>query len=188
MAQTRITAGELRGRQVLTPAGRELRPTTSLVRQALFNILGDSVPDAVFIDLFAGTGSVGFEAISRGASRVVFVERDRAAVELIRATARRLGCEQRCRIAAADALTFLRREATVVESADIAYVDAPYRDDVIDDALRLCGEHPPALLVCEHHRARVLPESSGRLRRSREVGYGATRLSFFRREPMQAET
>jgi 16S rRNA (guanine966-N2)-methyltransferase len=188
MPQTRITAGELRGRQVLTPPGRALRPTTSLVRQALFNILGDAVSDATFIDLFAGTGSVGFEAISRGASRVVFVERERTAVELIRTTAQRLGCESRCRLVTTDALVFLRRDPTQLEAAEICFVDAPYRDDVIEAALTLLGDHPPALVVCEHHRARRLPEMVGRLRRVREVGYGATRLSFFRRDLMQAET
>jgi 16S rRNA (guanine966-N2)-methyltransferase len=187
MPQTRITAGELRGRQVLTPSGRDLRPTTSLVRQALFNILGDAVSDATVIDLFAGTGSVGFEAISRGAARVVFVERERTATDLIRATAQRLGCESRCRLVTADALAFLSRDPTQVEAADLCFVDAPYRDDVIDTALTLLGDHPPALVVCEHHRARHLPETVGRLRRVREAGYGATRLSFFRRDLMQAE-
>lgn len=185
MAETRITAGALRGRLVLTPRGAALRPTTSLVRQALFNILGDAVEDAAFMDLFAGSGTVGFEAVSRGAASVVFVERDRAAVALIRATAARLSCESRCHIVAADVLFWLRRSPARIEATDVCFVDAPYRDDAVEEALSLLGNHPPALLVCEHHRARHLPEVIGALRRSREAGYGATRLSFYRREPIQ---
>jgi 16S rRNA (guanine966-N2)-methyltransferase len=183
-AQTRITAGRWRGRALVTPrGGTALRPTTSLVRQALFNILGDAVEDADFLDLYAGAGTVGFEALSRGAARVTFVERDRSALECIAATAEKLGCSDRVRPQSADVVTWVRANPRITERADIAFLDAPYQDEAgADEALHRLGEHPPALVVCEHHRAHHLAESIGRLARVRESTYGATRLTILRRD------
>jgi 16S rRNA (guanine(966)-N(2))-methyltransferase RsmD len=182
-AQTRITAGEWRGRSLVTPhGGKSTRPTTAMVRQALFNILGDAVEDATFIDLYAGAGTVGFEALSRGARQVTFVERDRAALECIHATADKLQCSGRIRAVAADAVAWLRANPQATKGADIVFLDAPYKDDGVDDALRLLGDSPPALVVCEHHRARRLPERLGGLTRQRESTYGATRLTILRRD------
>jgi len=181
-AETRITAGAWRGRRVLTPRGLAVRPTTSLVREALFNILGERVVDAAVLDLYAGAGTLGFEALSRGAARVVFVERDRRALDLVGQTAASLGCADRCRLIAADVVGWLRRGPEEAVTADIALLDAPYRDEQLEDALRLLGERPPALVVCEHHRSRRLSERFGRLQRVREAGYGATQLTILRRE------
>lgn len=183
-AQTRITAGEWRGRALVTPrGGRELRPTTSMVRLALFNILGDAVEDAAVLDLYAGAGTVGFEALSRGARRVTFVERERAAVECILATAGKLGCQDRVSAQQAEVGAWLRANPRAAGQADVAFLDAPYRDEAgADRALALLGEHPPALVVCEHHRAHRLPERIGGLARIRESTYGATRLTILRRD------
>lgn len=183
-AQTRITAGQWRGRALVTPrGGMSLRPTTSMVRQAMFNILGDAVEGATFVDLYAGAGTIGFEALSRGARRAVFVERDRAALECIAATARKLGCEDRVSAQAAEVVTWLRANPRATEAADVVFLDAPYKDEAgVEQALQRLGEHPPALVVCEHHRAHRLPESIGRLARIRESSYGATRLTILRRD------
>jgi 16S rRNA (guanine966-N2)-methyltransferase len=182
-AQTRITGGRWRGRALVTlRGGTALRPTTSLVRQALFNILGTAVEGAGFVDLYAGAGTVGFEALSRGAARVTFVERDRAVLECIAATAARLGCADRVRPQSADVVAWVRANPRATEAADVVFLDAPYRDEPgADAALQLLGEHPPALVVCEHHRARHLPETVGGLARVRESTYGATRLTILRR-------
>ena len=96
-AQTRITGGEWRGRLLSTPREQIFRPTRSMVREALFNILGDEVAGADLVDLFAGAGTVGFEALSRGARSVTFVDRDPRALAHVRATAERLQCGERCR-------------------------------------------------------------------------------------------
>jgi 16S rRNA (guanine966-N2)-methyltransferase len=179
-AATRITAGAWRGRQVETPPGLGTRPTTSLVRQALFNILGD-VEGAAVVDLFAGAGTVGFEALSRGASRVTFVERDRPTLRLVARTAERLGCDDRCRLVAADALAWVRGRPPEVSAADLVYLDAPYRDTGVIAVLDALGAQSPPLVVCEHHRAARLPDAVGGLERVREATYGTTRLTFFRR-------
>jgi 16S rRNA (guanine966-N2)-methyltransferase len=179
-AATRITAGAWRGRQVDTPPGLATRPTTSLVRQALFNILGD-VEGAAVVDLFAGAGTVGFEALSRGASRVTFVERDRPTLRLVARTAERLGCDDRCRLVGADALAWVRGRPADLAEADLVYLDAPYRDTGVIAVLDAIGAQSPPLVVCEHHRAARLPDALGGMERVREATYGTTRLTFYRR-------
>src|SRR5689334_17891786 len=120
MPETRITSGAFRGRVVDSPRGRAVRPTTALVRKALFDILGDNVEGSVFLDLYAGTGAVAFEALSRGAARTVVVERDAALLQLVRSTATRLGCSDRVRVVGADVVTWLRARPGDLVAADIA--------------------------------------------------------------------
>ena len=180
-AQTRITAGEWRGRVVGTPSGREVRPTRAMVRQSLFDILGPTVVGARMIDLYAGAGTVGFEALSRGAASVTFVERHREALALIAKTAERFGCRDRCTLVGAEVRRWLRGAAEQTAETDLCYVDAPYRDPELDSVLELLGSAPPRLVVCEHHRARDIPEQIGRLTRFREARYGLTTISFLQR-------
>jgi 16S rRNA (guanine(966)-N(2))-methyltransferase RsmD len=180
-AQTRITAGEWRGRVVGTPPGREVRPTRAMVRQSVFNILGTGVVGARMIDLYAGAGTVGFEALSRGAASVTFVERHREALALIAKTAERFGCRDRCTLVGADVPRWLRGAAAQTAEADLCYVDAPYQDPELDSVLELLGAAPPRLVVCEHHRAREIPEQIGNLTRFREARYGLTTISFLQR-------
>jgi 16S rRNA (guanine966-N2)-methyltransferase len=179
-AQTRITGGEWRGRVLSTPREQLLRPTRSVVREALFNILGDAVIGASLVDLFAGAGTVGFEALSRGAGTVVFVDRDERALAHVRATADRLGCAARCQIVRSDVLAWVRSQPRELRDATIVFIDAPYRDDVIVDALGVLGDAPPPLVVCEHHRARRLPDRIGGLTVVRRSHYGITDLSVLR--------
>jgi len=177
-AETRITAGEWRGRIVNTPPGLEVRPTRSLVRQSLFDILGQRVVGARMLDLYAGAGTVGFEALSRGAATVTFVERHRDALQLIAKTADRFGCRDRCRIVGAEVRRWLRTAPEETTAADICYLDAPYQDPELEAVLELLGASPPRLVVCEHHRARVIAEHIGLLTRTREARYGLTTISF----------
>ena len=182
LAQTRITAGEWRGRVVGTPSGREVRPTRAMVRQSVFNILGPGVVGARMIDLYAGAGTVGFEALSRGAASVIFVERHREALALIAKTAERFGCRDRCTLVGADVRRWLRGASALTAEADLCYVDAPYQDPELDRVLELLGAAPPRLVVCEHHRAREIPEQLGMLARFREARYGLTTISFLQRD------
>ncbi|MGH7722382.1 MAG: 16S rRNA (guanine(966)-N(2))-methyltransferase RsmD [Candidatus Dormibacteria bacterium] len=179
-AQTRITGGRWRGRLVSTPRERLLRPTRSMVREALFNILADEVPGAAMVDLFAGAGTVGFEALSRGAGEVTFVDREERALAHVRTSAERLGCAARCRVRRADALSWVRSRPRELRDATIVFVDAPYRDEAVMEVLALLGASPPAVVVCEHHRARSLPERIGELALVRRGRYGITDLSILR--------
>jgi 16S rRNA (guanine(966)-N(2))-methyltransferase RsmD len=116
----RIVAGTHGGRRLLAPRGREVRPTSDRVREALFSILGDRVVGASVLDLFAGTGALGLEALSRGAARATFVDRDTSAVQ---ANLAALGLEGE--VHRRDALAFLRAGAGPF---DLVFLDPPYRD------------------------------------------------------------
>ncbi len=179
--ETRITGGEWRGRVISTPRGLAVRPTRSVVRQALFNMLGQDLGGWRVVDLYAGAGSVGFEALSRGAALVTFVELGSESRRVIAATVARLGCAARMELIAADAVAWLRGRPPQVGGADLCFVDAPYRDDAAMTALDLAGHLSPRLLVCEHHRSRAMPANLGELRAVRTARYGLTGLTFYRR-------
>ena len=120
----RVVAGELGGRRLASPEGRATRPTTERVREAVFNSLGsaDAIDGAEFLDLWAGTGALGIEALSRGAARCTFVERDRGAAAVLRDNLRTLGLEGRSRVVVGDAL------AAAATPADVVLADPPYGD------------------------------------------------------------
>ncbi|HEY8675908.1 MAG TPA: 16S rRNA (guanine(966)-N(2))-methyltransferase RsmD [Candidatus Dormibacteraeota bacterium] len=187
-AQTRITGGEWRGRLMSTPRQEILRPTRSMVREALFNILGDEVVGADVVDLFAGAGTVGFEALSRGARRVTFVDRDDRALAHVRATAERLRCTERCRPIRSEALSWVRSRPRELGDAAVVFLDAPYRDDTVITVLEALGQAPPPVVVCEHHRARLLPDRIGGLALVRRGRYGITDLSILRPAAMEVGT
>ncbi len=178
----RIIAGEHKGRSLLPPRGMTTRPMTSKVKTALFNILGGAVVEAVVADLFCGTGSLGLEAISRGARRCYFAERDRLALERLRRNIEAMRVADRCRIWRGDVLRLLRSWLEeLAEPIDLAFVDPPYRlaerwhwDQAVERifeplAAKLAGE---ALVVFRVERNIELPETFGSLcvRRRRDYG------------------
>lgn len=181
MAQTRITAGKWRGRLIGTPRGMDVRPTRSLVREALFNILGDEVAGSRWLDLYAGAGSVGFEALSREARSVTFVDVSRKQMALIQETAQRFDCGDACRFVVADAAAWVRRVGEAgLSDFDIVFVDAPYQDRGVIHALEGLGQSVIPLLICEHHHRQELPEQLGHLKVVRQARYGLTGLTFYR--------
>lgn len=186
----RLTGGTDRGRRLVAPRGQRTRPTGAKVREAMFNILGPP-PDGAVLDLFAGTGALGLEALSRGAARAVFVERDPNALSALRRNIRELGVEDRAQVIAADVATALRRLAGDGQQGQTrfswVFLDPPYRQEVEavlaelgTDELLAAG----AVVVVEHDRRHRPPGSvSGSVaglfladRRS----YGDTELSFYR--------
>ena len=120
----RVIAGEFGGRKLIAPDGLSTRPTTDKVRQAVFNSLGSMgvLDGATVADLYAGSGALGIEALSRGAASCIFVERDRAALAALRANLKTLGIEDRARVAGSDVLAY----APGITSVDIALIDPPY--------------------------------------------------------------
>jgi 16S rRNA (guanine966-N2)-methyltransferase len=173
---------------ITTPRGMRIRPTRSLVRESLFNILGQRVVGARVIDLYAGAGTLGFEALSRGAAEVTFVDRDRDSLRAVAATAERFGCRDRCHLVHADAGAWVRRSEPIVSAASLCFLDAPYRDPDLERALAALADSPPELVVCEHHSQRRLPEHVGSLRLTREVRHGLTTLTFLQRIPIGEPT
>jgi 16S rRNA (guanine966-N2)-methyltransferase len=144
----RVVAGTAKGRRLQPPSGRDTRPTSDRVREATFNALGslDAIDDARVVDLFAGSGAMGIEALSRGAAHCTFVERDRAAVDVIRANLAVTGFEDRATVVVGDAAAWIVAAATAV---DLAVVDPPY---AFDDWPKLLAGLRAALVVVESDR------------------------------------
>ena len=183
----RIIAGEYRGRVLKSPPSLQIRPTSDRLRETLFNVLAPRLPAARFLDLCAGSGAVGIEALSRGASFVTFVDRSRKTCGLIEANLDLLGVpEDETEVVLSEAADYLRRTAARAAHTpyDIAYFDPPYADDYLP-ALDLFGAHAAALLaadgvlVVEHHHKNALRDEIGRLRRWRILKQGDSALSFY---------
>jgi 16S rRNA (guanine966-N2)-methyltransferase len=122
----RITAGRFKGMRLPTVRGKTVRPTTERVREAVFNILGPVVEGARILELFAGSGAFGFEALSRGAASVVFVDKDKKVAETIAETTRMLGLQDSCSILVMDASRTMEKLARANERFSIVYLDPPY--------------------------------------------------------------
>jgi 16S rRNA (guanine966-N2)-methyltransferase len=177
----RVIAGRFKGRTLAGPKRARLRPTSDRLRETLFNILAPRLPGARLLDGYAGTGAVGIEALSRGAAHVVFVERDRQALALIRENLRRCGVTERYTIVSRDA-----REASAdpaLQHFDIVFLDPPYDLPDVDRALD-AGRNvvaPGGLLVFEHAVRRDLPRAVGCLIERRQVRAGDSMLTFYER-------
>jgi 16S rRNA (guanine966-N2)-methyltransferase len=139
----RVIAGTAKGRQLKQVPGEGTRPIMDRVKQALFNILGDRIQGATFLDLYAGTGSVGIEALSRGADEAVFVENDRLAIKTIQANLKTTGLEARARIVRQDVRDYLRQNRP--EPFEFVYVAPPQYRNLWLDTLQLVDSHPDHL-------------------------------------------
>jgi 16S rRNA (guanine966-N2)-methyltransferase len=191
-AGARLTGGEAAGRRLLTVSGDGLRASTGLVRAACFNILAAEVEGAVVVDLFAGAGSLGLEALSRGASRATFVELRRERAQLISANLESLGWTSRSQVVVGDALAWIKGRPPELTQSRLVLLDPPYRDvgpQLCLDAIRLLGGVAAGLgawnpvVVVEHHRDLSVPDQAGALNCVRTAKYGTTVLSFYRRLP-----
>jgi len=172
----RVIAGEYRSRRILSLAGLETRPTPDRLREALFNILSPVIEGSVFVDAYAGTGSVGIEAISRGARLGVFIEKDREAVEVIKANLHSLGIKAKGRIIRGAATHHL---ATI--EADIVFIDPPYPlDKEYRSALTALSAKPPTLTIVQHSVRYTIPDEYEQLVRTRTVRQGDNAISFFK--------
>lgn len=183
----RIIAGKYRGRKLKSPPSTQTRPTSDRLRETLFNVLAPRVEGARLLDLCAGTGAVGIEALSRGASYVTFVDQSRKMCELIEANTNALDLDEReFEIVNADAFEYLRRRAKKERGPfDIIFFDPPYATDY-EAPLIFIAEHRPQLLsddgiaILEHHKKKNLPDEIGSLRSYRSLKQGDSVLSFYR--------
>jgi 16S rRNA (guanine966-N2)-methyltransferase len=188
----RIIAGKFRSRLLKSPKGRALRPTSDKLRETLFNVLGELVVDARFADVYAGTGAVGIEALSRGARETVFVEKHPPTAALIRKNLESLEIRKGVRVLALDALKALERLAEELASTnariDLLFIDPPYAEKeqykivlTFLGGANLLAEN--AVVIAEHQRSLDLPETFGKLERVRVLHQGDAAMTFYRFRP-----
>jgi len=181
----RVIAGSFRSRTLQAPAGLATRPTSDRLRETLFNVLGPRIEGARFLDLYAGSGAVGIEALSRGAAEVVFVERAAGALKVLRANLARLGLTEHLTVVAGSVAGFLRNPGGQAQF-DLVFLDPPYDaadeyTSVLDSlggaAAGLLAEG--AMVIAEHRRKEKLEDGYGALRRARLLQQGDAALSFY---------
>lgn len=186
----RITAGDYRGRTLKTPKGDATRPTSGLVRETLFNILARDIPDARILDLFAGSGSVGLEALSRGAAHATFVENARPALGCLRENIAALGVADRATVLPHPAVRALAELAVDRITFDVIFLDPPFADApaylAVLDAVAVTGLLAPGgVLVAQHDTRLPLPEQVKTLTRTRQQKLGDNTLTFYQQEDPQ---
>ena len=179
----RVIAGEFRGRKLLAPRGGRIRPTSDPVREAIFNILGPTWTYHEILDLFAGTGALGIEAISRGAGRAVFVEQGREALKILKGNLEALGLTSRARVLALAAKRGIKVLAEEGEAFDLIFMDPPYRKDLVGKTLQEIARRgilsTPGLIVAEHSPTEAITPPLG-LELSLQRRYGDTTISLYR--------
>jgi 16S rRNA (guanine966-N2)-methyltransferase len=173
----RVVAGEMRGRRIEAPPGLDTRPTTDMVREAVFNALTslDLIRDATVADLYAGSGALGIEALSRGAAHCTFVERDRTALRTLRANVAELGVDDRSKVVPGDALVLV-----AALDVDIVLADPPYDFDRWSDLLN-ATKAPFVVAEAGRPLDRLDPEAIAGWTVTRTKRYGRTWVTFFER-------
>jgi 16S rRNA (guanine966-N2)-methyltransferase len=185
----RIIAGTYRSRTLKAPPGLATRPTSDRLRETLFNVLAPRIEGAALLDLYAGSGAVGLEALSRGAASVTFVEREPAALKVLRANLAALGVRNGFQVHAGSVAAYLRSSTKAGPRSvphAVVFLDPPYdAAQEYEAALGLLGAAPAGILasgavvVAEHRRKQRLEDGYGELRRTRLLEQGDAALSFY---------
>jgi 16S rRNA (guanine(966)-N(2))-methyltransferase RsmD len=187
----RISGGLAKGRRTATKRlfsggsdGEKLRPTSSKVREALFDILREKIQGAVFVDLYAGTGTVGLEALSRGGKKAIFVESNDLRVSAIKRNTDKFEFNERAEVVKCSAYKFLEKSSAANKRFDIFFLDPPYHSDEINKVLPLICEkellNDGGIVIVEHFFKKKIPETVGKLRINRSYRYGDTMLTLYR--------
>ena len=172
----RVIAGEFRSRRLLSLPGTDIRPTSDRLRETLFNILAPEIAGSIFVDAYAGTGAVGIEALSRGARHVIFIEKDKAAANLIKTNLASLKAEARARVIHGGAALYLGGL-----EPDIVFLDPPYpKEREYAAAMESMEARPPRLVIAQHSVRFALDEDYGPLHRTRLLKQGDNSLSFYK--------
>lgn len=181
----RVIAGKYRSQPLASPKGWDTRPTSDRLRETLFNIIAPHIQNAVFADLFAGTGAVGIEAISRGARQVYFAENAKIPLQTLRHNLQRLEIGDQAVVDPAGTMPLLRRLLRQKVTLDLIFLDPPYKDQLAyESVLKFLAEQPildaDAMVVVEHSRRYCLPNLNLQLQPYRRIEQGEAALTFFR--------
>lgn len=179
----RVIAGEFRGRVLKAAPGLDVRPTADRLRETLFDILGRGVYAATFLDICAGSGAVGIEALSRGASSVTFIDRSKKSAAIIQQNVDALGAGSRALVILRDAVPALNQFEQGESFFDVIFFDPPYASELYKPVLLEIGRGKllaeDGIIVVEHHSKRPLEPEYGKLRQYRTVRQGESALTFY---------
>lgn len=177
----RIITGEARGKKLAALQGDDVRPTTDRVKESLFNILQFRVEGRAFLDLFAGSGQIGLEALSRGAKNAVFVDDSKRSVDIIQKNIEATGLQSRANVVRADYAAYLAANS---ECFDVVFIDPPYRSGLLGKALEAVSGHvsPKGIIICEHPNDEEVPESAGLFMKQKSYRYGKILLTAYEQQ------
>lgn len=177
----RVITGSARGRRLRTLEGDAVRPTTDQVKEALFSIIHFDIEGRQVLDLFAGCGQLGIEAVSRSAAGAVFVDSSAQAAAVVKNNIDTVGFDKCCEVIRGDAITFLR---TTAKRFDIALLDPPYGVGLLQQALEHIDRvmSDSGVIICEHRPDELLADRCGRFCVSKRYRYGKVALTVYRRE------
>lgn len=175
----RVITGTARGRRLKEPVGMDIRPTTDMVKESVFNIIQMKVEGSRMLDLFAGTGQMGIEALSRGAREAVFVDASPEAIKLVKENLNTTGFTDKARVVRTDSLMYLRSG----EKFDIVFVDPPYDTDLLEKSLSFATGfdilNENGIIICESRREKEIPDPERSGYTKREYRYGKIKLTVF---------
>ena len=176
----RVITGSARGKKLITLEGNDVRPTTDMVKEAIFSIVQFEVAGAKVLDLFAGSGQLGIEALSRGASLAVFVDSKPESVKVTRENLKNTDLHQKSRVVAMDSFAYL---GGCKDKFDIVLIDPPYSKDIISQILPKAVEKTEenGIIICEHDKKDQLPEEVGEFCKFRTYSYGRIALTTYRK-------
>ncbi len=177
----RVITGTARGRRLKTPDNYDIRPTTDNVKESVFNIIQFDIEGRQVLDLFAGTGQLGIECLSRGAAGAVFVDRDRNAVRIVKDNLKT--CGMKATVLQEDSISFLNH----CGKFDVIFIDPPYDSDLYESALKIINLvdilSEGGIIICEARREKVLPEMTEPYRKRKEYNYGKVKICIYTKEP-----
>ena len=177
----RVITGTARGRRLKTPDNYDIRPTTDNVKESVFNIIQFEIEGRQVLDLFAGTGQLGIECLSRGAAGAVFVDRDKDAVRIVKDNLKT--CGMKATVLQEDSISFLNH----CGKFDVIFIDPPYDSDLYESALKIINLvdilSEGGIIICEARREKVLPEMTEPYRKRKEYNYGKVKICIYTKEP-----
>lgn len=185
MMTLRVISGLAKGRRLKSVKGMTTRPTADRVKESLFNIIREEIEDSIFLDLYAGTGSIGIEALSRGASKVTFIDQDKQAIKVLKENLVLTKFDEQAEVYQQDvqlALNILGKKKKVF---NLIFLDPPYYKGLEEKTLEKILDNgiliPNGLIIVEHLHKNILPDSMGKIQLIRTETYGDTAISFYRK-------
>ncbi len=176
----RVITGTARSKKLVTPKGMDVRPTTDMVKEAVFSAVQFEIEGAAVLDLFAGSGQIGIEALSRGAKSAVFVDKNRDAIAAVKENLKTTQLAEKGKVLLTDSLAFLK---STREQFDFIFLDPPYEQGICQQALPLAVQaaSETCVIFCETRKQEELPEQVGGFRVKKTYRYGKIKLTQYRR-------